>query len=47
MSPDPKIPRAVVGIAKNERLILCMYDYTEQNDFMISEIDIGKIKLFI
>lgn len=42
MSPDPKIPKAVVGIAKNERLILCVYDYTEfeLNDF--SEIDVGK-----
>lgn len=43
MSPDPELPKVVVGIARNERIILCVCDYTklEPSDFI--EIDIGKI----
>lgn len=45
MSPDPKLPKAVVGIAKDERLILCLYDYMTLKKY--SEIDVGKTQLYI
>ena len=45
MSPDPEIPKTFVGIAKNERLTLCVYDYTKLND--CREIDVGKLFYFM
>ena len=41
VSPDPKLPEVVIGIAKDKRLILCVYDYMNLSK-EYSKIDLGK-----
>ena len=43
MSPDPKLPKIVACIARNERIVLCVCDYTRLESNDVIEIDIGKI----
>lgn len=42
ISPDSKLPKVVVGVAKNRNLVLCICDYRADNVNSYSEIDIGK-----
>lgn len=41
VSPDPILPKVVVGVVKNSSLVLCICDYTKEG---FNEKDIGKLK---
>lgn len=42
ISPDPNVPNLVVGVEKNGRLLLCVYDYKCAAEKGYNEVDIGK-----